>query len=67
MVSWAMDNLPAEEVKAFNKLTDTGDGPAIKLAVQGIYSQYNNAMGFEPLRVSYGLSISFLSSILLVG
>ena len=48
MVSWAMDNLPAEEVKAFNKLTDTGDGPAIKLAVQGIYSQYNNAMGVEP-------------------
>ena len=48
MVSWAMENLPAEEVQAFNKLTDTGDGPAIKLAVQGIYSQYNNAMGVEP-------------------
>ena len=48
MVSWAIDNLPAEEVQAFNKLTDTGDGPAIKLAVQGIYSQYNNAMGVEP-------------------
>ena len=38
MVSWAIENLPAEEVQAFNKLTDTGDGPAIKLAVQGIYS-----------------------------
>ena len=37
-------NLPADDVKAFNKLTDTGDGYAIKLAVQGIYSQYNNAM-----------------------
>ena len=48
MVSWAMANLPAEEVQAFNKLTDIGDGPAIKLAVQGIYSQYNNAMGVEP-------------------
>ena len=48
MVSWAIENLPAEEVQAFNKLTDTGDGPAIKLAVQGIYSQYNNAMGVEP-------------------
>ena len=40
MVSWAIENLPADDVKAFNKLTDTGDGPAIKLAVQGIYSQY---------------------------
>ena len=48
MVSWAMENLPAEDIQAFNKLTDTGDGPAIKLAVQGIYSQYNNAMGIEP-------------------
>ena len=48
MVSWAIENLPSEEVQAFNKLTDTGDGPAIKLAVQGIYSQYNNAMGVEP-------------------
>ena len=48
MVSWAIENLPADDVKAFNKLTDTGDGPAIKLAVQGIYSQYNNAMGVEP-------------------
>ena len=48
MVTWAMANLPAEEVQAFNKLTDIGDGPAIKLAVQGIFSQYNNAMGIEP-------------------
>jgi hypothetical protein len=48
MVSWAIENLPAEDVQAFNKLTDTGDGPAIKLAVQGIYSQYSNAMGVEP-------------------
>ena len=52
MVSWAIENLPADDVKAFNKLTDTGDGPAIKLAVQGIYSQYNNAMGVEPNLIS---------------
>ena len=52
MVSWAMENLPAEDIQAFNKLTDTGDGPDIKLAVQGIYSQYNNAMGIEPNLVS---------------
>ena len=48
MVSWAVENLPANEVEAFNKLTDTGDAPAIKFAVQGLYSQYNNAMGVEP-------------------
>ena len=48
MVSWAVENLPANEVEAFNKLTDTGDAPAIKFAVQGLYSQYNNSMGVEP-------------------
>ena len=48
MVTWALDNLPAEDVKAFNALTETADAPAIKLAVQGLYSQYNNAMGVEP-------------------
>ena len=48
MTAWAIDNLPAPDVEAFNKLTETGDEPAIKLAVQGRYSQYSNAMGVEP-------------------
>ena len=52
MVAWALESLPAEEVKAFNDLTETANAPAIKLAVQGLYSQYNNAMGVEPSLVS---------------
>ena len=48
MTAWALNNLPASEVDAFNQLTETGSAPAIKLAVQGLYSQYNNAMGIEP-------------------
>lgn len=48
MTAWALSNLPANEVDAFNQLTETGSAPAIKLAVQGLYSQYNNAMGIEP-------------------
>ena len=48
MTAWALSNLPANEVEAFNQLTETGSAPAIKLAVQGLYSQYNNAMGIEP-------------------
>ena len=52
MVSWALENLPANDVEAFNKLTETGDAPAIKFAVQGLYSQYNNAMGVEPSLVT---------------
>ena len=52
MVSWAVENLPANEVKEFNSLTETANATAIKLAVQGLYSQYNNAMGVEPNLVS---------------
>ncbi len=48
MVAWAVDNLPANEVNEFNSLTETGNATAIKFAVQGLYSQYNNAMGVEP-------------------
>ena len=52
MVAWAIDNLPAEEVKEFNTLTETANATAIKFAVQGLYSQYKNAMGVEPNLVS---------------
>ena len=48
MVSWAIENLPADEVKEFNSLTETANATAIKFAVQGLYSQYSNAMGVEP-------------------
>ena len=52
MVSWALENLPAEDQKAFNKVTESADAPIIKMAVQGLYSQYKNAMGVEPNLVS---------------
>ena len=52
MVAWAIENLPANEVKEFNSLTETANATAIKFAVQGLYSQYNNAMGVEPNLVS---------------
>ena len=52
MVAWAIENLPADEVKEFNSLTETANATAIKFAVQGLYSQYNNAMGVEPNLVS---------------
>jgi len=52
MVKWAIENLPADEVKEFNNLTETANATAIKFAVQGLYSQYNNAMGVEPSLVT---------------
>ena len=48
MKSWALENLADADIDAFDQLTQTGSVPAIKLAVQGLYSQYKNAMGIEP-------------------
>ena len=48
MVAWAVENLPSNEINEFNSLTETANPTAIKFAVQGLYSQYNTAMGVEP-------------------
>ena len=48
MISWAKENLSDADITGFDELTKTGSAPAIRLAVQGLYSQYNNAMGIEP-------------------
>ncbi len=50
--SWANENLPTADLDAFDNLVNTAPPAAIKLAVQGLYSQYNNAMGIEPDLVS---------------
>ena len=50
--SWANDNLPTADLDAFDNLVQTAPPAAIKLAVQGLYSQYKNAMGIEPDLVS---------------
>jgi len=52
LTAWAVDNLPSDQVEAFNALTETGNAASIQLAVNGIQSQYNNAMGKEPSLVS---------------
>ena len=48
MKEWAVKNMSDEDLDAFDQLTQTAPIPAIKLAVQGLYSQYKNAMGIEP-------------------
>ena len=52
MKKWASSNLSPAEIKSFENLTETADAPAIKMAVQGLYTQYQNAMGVEPSLVS---------------
>ena len=52
LTAWAVENLPSDQVQAFNALTETGNAASIQLAVNGIQSQYNNAMGKEPSLVT---------------
>ena len=52
LTAWAVENLPSDQVEAFNALTETGNAASIQLAVNGIQSQYNNAMGKEPSLVT---------------
>ena len=47
MVSWASENLDSSAIEAFDSIVNTGSVDAIKLAVSGLKSQYENAVGKE--------------------
>ena len=47
MTSWAGENLPPEDVQAFDSLIATGQMGAIRLAVAGLRSLYSENVGYE--------------------
>ena len=47
MVTWAADNLDPNSRAAFDDVVNRGNVDAIKLAVSGLKSQYENANGYE--------------------
>lgn len=47
MTSWAGENLPPEDVQAFDSLIATGQMGAIRLAVAGLKSLYSEKVGYE--------------------
>lgn len=40
LASWASENVPADELEAFNNIIDTGTEVAIRMALQGLHSRY---------------------------
>ena len=52
MVQWASENLDSGAVEAFDSIVNTGSIDAIKLAVNGLKAQYQNAVGFEGTMVT---------------
>jgi len=47
IVSWAGQNLDKKSIEAFDGIVETGNTDAIKLAISGLKSQYENANGYE--------------------
>jgi len=52
MVQWASNNLDSQSVEAFDSIVNTGSVEAIKLAVNGLKAQYENANGYEGTMVT---------------
>ena len=48
LTQWATNNLPAEEVRAFDEVMNTGNKAAVKFAVKALNSQYEDAVGRTP-------------------
>ena len=47
LVSWAADNFSEEEIQAFDSVVETGNIPAIRLALQALQYRYQDTMGYE--------------------
>ncbi len=47
IVTWAANNLPAEEVASYNQVTNSGNVAAIKFAVEALANRYKAAEGYE--------------------
>ena len=47
LVTWAGQNLDKKSIAGFDSIIETGNPDAIKMAVSGLKSQYENANGYE--------------------
>ena len=47
VIEWAANNLPDEQINAFDSVIDSGNTAAINIAFQGLQSKYNDANGYE--------------------
>lgn len=45
MVNWAAENLPPEEIDAFDALVESGNQASIQMAVRGLYARYSSVAG----------------------
>ena len=48
VVQWASENLPQEDVEAFDEVINTANQAAVRFAVKALVSQYEDAVGRTP-------------------
>jgi ElaB/YqjD/DUF883 family membrane-anchored ribosome-binding protein len=56
MATWANENLPQEEIDAFDEAVTGGTISQAKLAVQGLYARYQNEVGARPKLTQGGVN-----------
>lgn len=47
MTTWAAQNLSPDEIADFNAITNSGNAPAIKFAVEAMFNRFRSSEGFE--------------------
>tara|TARA_R100000152_G_scaffold3051_1_gene1040 strand:+ start:1203 stop:1985 length:783 start_codon:yes stop_codon:yes gene_type:complete len=47
MINWATDNLTENQLDAFNSVISNGNLDVVKIAVNGLKAEYENAVGYE--------------------
>ena len=52
IISWASETLPQDTVESFDSIVSSGNVGAIKLAIAGMESEYENANGYEGKMIS---------------
>lgn len=54
LTSWAVNNLDGAEIDAYNRVVETNDLDAIRMAVRGLAARRASSDGFEPSRTLSG-------------
>lgn len=57
MLGWAAQNLEQAEIDSFNSVTNSGNLPAIRFAVEALANRYQSAVGYEAEMVTGKASV----------
>lgn len=58
LTDWALNNLDGAEIDAYNRVVETNDLDAIRMAVRGLAARRSSSDGFEPSRTLSGSDAS---------